>query len=129
ASDDPYRHQGPRADPDPVPPVRPQLLQEGLDRGPAADDIGEALRVAVEAALDRHASKARVAVEQVGQHGRSAAAGAADENEIGGLAHLLTPTGVSSPVRKATGRGRFAFGARERSSVRRSNGEQRTTSA
>src|SRR5207244_9787702 len=112
ASDDPYRHQGPRADPDPVPPVRPQLLQEGLDRGPAADDIGEALRVAVEAALDRHGSKARVAVEQVGQHGRSAAAGAADENEIGGPAYLLTPTGVPSPAREATGPGGVPFRVR-----------------
>ena len=72
------------ADSHAVPPVPTQLLKEVLGLGPAADDVGEPFRVAVEAALDRDPEKAGVAVEQVGEDVGAAAPGAADEDEVRG---------------------------------------------
>ncbi len=122
APDHPRGHQGSPADPDPVPPVGPELSNELLGRGAAADQVGEALRVAVEAALDRHPAKARMMIEQVRDHGRPAAPGAPDEDEPGGFAHVLAPTGFPSPPRKASGRPRAAGAACDRSSVPRRSG-------
>ncbi len=50
-------------------------------------DLGEALRVRVEAALDRDRVKGRMATDELGDDVGAAAAGAADEDEGRGICH------------------------------------------
>src|SRR5688500_13025779 len=74
-------HKRPLADADPVPPVAPELGQERGRRRRAGHHLGKALRVGVEAALDRDRMERRMAADQVRDDVRAAAARAADEDE------------------------------------------------
>ena len=81
-------HRRDLAGADPPPPEALHLAQELLRRDLAGEQVGEALRVDVEAGLDRHPRVVGVVGEQLRDHMGAGAAGAADEEEVGVLRAL-----------------------------------------
>ena len=77
----PRPYEGLFADSNAMPPVAPELGQKRRRRRLTRHDLGKALRVRVEAALDRDRVKGRVVADQLGDDVRAAPAGAADEDE------------------------------------------------
>ena len=73
--------EGLLADSNAVPPVAPELGQKIGWRRLARYDLGEALRVRMEAALDRDRMQRRMTADQLSHDVRAAAAGAANEDE------------------------------------------------